>query len=617
MTRLQKKAVKKRKPTQTSASASTDSPSDRNAADFTDNMAKSAQLWQELISHMACGFIDNPNVGIGHTDPMHMGEPFVKLAGHLATNPHHLYNAQISLLKDHVALWQNTTERLLGRSKEDKVEPIVADRRFKDDAWSQNTYFDYLKRSYLINSKWLQKSVTQIEGLDEHTANKLSFFTRQFLDAVSPSNFVLTNPEVLRTTLESKGENLVKGLENMLEDVHRGQGKLRIRMADENAFKLGKDLAATPGSVVYENDLMQLIQYKPTTKKVHEVPLLLVPAWINKFYVLDLREQNSLVKWAVDQGYTVFIISWVNPDEELAQKQFENYLEEGPLTALDVIENITKSKKTNVVGYCLGGTLTSILLAYLRAKGQQDRIGAASFLTTLVDFSKAGELSVFIDEPQLESLEGRMNGRGFLESEDMATTFNMLRANDLIWSFFVNNYLLGKDPFPFDLLYWNSDSTRMPAKMHSFYLRKMYQKNLLCQPNGIELLDTPINITKIDTPAYILSTKEDHIAPWQSTYLATQIYDGPVTFVLAQSGHVAGVISSPTKQKYGYWANASLPLRSEQWLENAEFNSESWWLHWNKWMQSHNGQQVPARKVGSKKYPIIEDAPGAYVRIRS
>ncbi len=585
------------------------------AAEFSDNMAQAAHIWHKIVQETAQGFLDNPSLGLGHTDPFKISESFTQLASKAMANPNQIMDSQIALWQDHLNLWQSTTQRLLGHAPA-TAEPEARDRRFKDEAWNNSTYFDFLKRSYLINSRWIQESVASVEGLDRHTADKVNFFTRQFLDAMSPSNYFFTNPEVIRETLVSKGENMVKGMKNMLEDVMRGQGKLRISMTDENAFTLGENIAATPGKVIYENDLMQLIQYTPSTKQVYEVPLLIMPAWINKYYVLDMREENSFIRWAIGQGYTVFVMSWVNPNAELGRKSFDDYLSEGPLSALDVIEEITGSDTTNVVGYCLGGTLLSITLAYLRTHGQSARINSATYLTTMIDFSQAGDLSVFIDDEQLESLEDRMSETGYLEAQDMATTFNMLRANDLIWSFVVNNYLMGKDPFPFDLLYWNSDSTRMPATMHSFYLRNMYQKNLLIVPGGLELLDTPINITKIQTPSYILSTIDDHISPWKSTYAATQIYDGDITFTLAQSGHIAGVISPPGKKKYGFWTNKKLPARPQQWLEDATFKQDSWWLHWHQWQAQKSGDKVKARKLGSARYKPIEKAPGSYAKVR-
>lgn len=594
--------------------ASADETLTHDPAKLAENMSISAKLWQQIAHKMSVALMDNPTTSIGHADPFHIGETFVRAASKMASNPMELMSAQMDLVKGHLNLWQDTTQRLLGKTK--APDDDIQDRRFKSDAWSDSAIHDYIRRSYLMNSEWVKDTVSNVKGLDAHTAQKINFFTKQFLDAVSPSNFVLTNPDVMQLTLESNGQNLVKGLQKMLNDVERGKGTLRISTTDHSAFELGKNLACTKGSVVFENDLMQLIQYAPLTKQAYETPLLIIPAWINKYYVLDLQPDNSFIRWAVSQGFTVFAISWVNPDRTLGQKRFDDYLSEGPLTALDVIQTITQSDQTHLAGYCLGGTLTATTLAYLRAHGEDHRIASATYLTTMIDFSDAGDLGVFIDDEQLESLEDRMSGKGFLDANDMATTFNMLRSNDMIWSFVVNNYLMGKDPFPFDLLYWNSDSTRMPATMHSFYLRQMYQKNLLIKPGGIELLDTPLNITKITTPSYILSTKEDHIAPWVATYAATQIYDGAIRFVLAQSGHVAGVISSPSKKKYGYWINESLPPRPEHWLQTAHFIQDSWWPDWAAWLAPQSGGKIPARAVGSKQFQPIEDAPGAYARMR-
>jgi polyhydroxyalkanoate synthase len=434
---------------------------------------------------------------------------------------------------------------------------------------------------------------------------------------------VLTNPEVLRATAESGGENLLKGLQNMLDDLERGKGRLHIRMTDLEAFEPGRNIAVTPGKVVFQNDLMQLLQYEPTTAEVARRPLLIMPPWINKYYILDLREKNSLIKWAVDQGQTVFVISWVNPDERLAEKTFEDYMVDGPLAALDAIERATGEREANVVGYCLGGTLLACTLAYLAGKPPAKskaigpgRVASATYLATMVDFAEPGELGVFIDEEQLTALEERMSEKGYLDGSAMANTFNMLRANDLIWSFVVNNYLLGKEPFPFDLLYWNSDSTRMPAAMHSFYLRKMYQENGLVEPGGITLKGVPLDLRRIATPTFILATREDHIAPWTSTYAATQLYAGPVKFVLAASGHIAGVVNPPTAVKYNYWTNGTLPKDPEAWLKIARQEPGSWWPEWGKWIAEFAGGTVPARRPGDGKLAAIEDAPGAYVKVR-
>jgi polyhydroxyalkanoate synthase len=435
---------------------------------------------------------------------------------------------------------------------------------------------------------------------------------------MAPSNFALTNPEVVRATIETKGENLIKGLKNLLDDIERGKGKLAIRMTDYEAFEVGKNIAVTPGKVVYQNDLIQLLQYEPTTPTVAKRPLLIVPPWINKFYILDLRPTNSFIKWAVSQGETVFVVSWVNPDKRLAQKTFEDYMDEGILDAVTAVEKATGESEINLIGYCLGGTLSAATLAYMAAAGDK-RVKSVTFFTTLVDFTEAGDLTVFIDEEQLKTLEARMSKKGYLEGSDMATTFNMLRANDLIWSFVVNNYLLGKDPFPFDLLYWNSDATRMPMAMHMFYLRKMYQENLLVKPGGITLRNTPIDLRKVTIPVCILSTKEDHIAPWRATYAATQLYKGPVKFMLSGSGHIAGVVNQAGSEKYGYWTSDSAknPKKPEDWLKAAAQHKGSWWPEWKKWIAEFEGEQVPARKPGDGKLKVIEPAPGSYVKVKA
>jgi len=425
---------------------------------------------------------------------------------------------------------------------------------------------------------------------------------------------VLTNPEVLRATVDSGGENLVKGLEHMLDDLERGKGQLAIKMTDTDSFKLGENIATTPGKVVYQNDLMQLIQYAPTTDKVRKRPLLIIPPWINKFYILDLKPKNSFIRWAVAQGHTVFVVSWVNPGGKLAEKTFENYMDEGPFAALDAIKAATGEEQVNVIGYCIGGTLLATMLAYMAKKGDR-RFVSATFFTTMVDFAEAGELSVFIDEEQIQSLEERMREKGYLEGGNMAGTFNMLRANDLIWSFVVNNYLLGKEPFPFDLLFWNSDATRMPYAMHSFYLRNMYQENRLVRPGGISIHGEPIDLTQIQTPIFILATKEDHIAPWKSSYSATQLYRGPVKFCLAGSGHVAGVVNPPEAQKYHYWTSTKLPKQPDAWLQGATQYPGSWWTEWDKWAEKFSGGTVAPRQPGDGKLKPIEDAPGSYVKV--
>ncbi len=553
-------------------------------------------------------------------DPLNIGEAFVEMTRHMMANPQKMMESGLSLWQGYMELWQSTALRMMGAEAEPVAQPTRDDRRFRDEAWSENQVFDFIKQSYLLTAKWLESTVHDVEGLDRKTQHKVDFYTKQFVNALSPTNFLMTNPEALRATVESKGENLVNGLNNLLEDLERGDGKLAIRMTDMEAFEIGKNVATAKGKVIYRNDLIELIQFDPLTDKVAQTPLLIVPPWINKFYILDLRPENSFIRWASAQGHTVFVISWVNPDAKLARKTYDDYMLEGPLAAMDVIEQATGERAINIIGYCLGGTLTAAALAWMAAqKGEKwkDRVKSATFFTTMVDFAEAGDLSVFVDETQLANMEAKMNERGYLEGSEMATTFNMLRANDLIWSFVVNNYLLGKDPFPFDLLFWNSDSTRMPAAMHAFYLRNMYLENKLATPGGITLAGTPIDLTRIDVPAYMISTREDHIAPWKATYAATQIYKGPIRFVLSASGHIAGVINPPSANKYCYWTNSQSPKDPDAWFDKAKQHEGSWWPDWDAWVKKQSGKKtVPARIPGDGKLPALDDAPGTYVKVR-
>ena len=579
------------------------------------NMAELAERSQRLVQEFLTR--QGGDGSGGSLDPLNIAGAFFEMTHRLMTDPMRLVQAQLSLWQDYMSLWQTTATRFLtGSPAQPVAAPDPGDRRFRDAAWSENALFDYIKQSYLLTARWMQSTVRQVEGMDDKTAKKVDFYTRQFVDAIAPSNFVLTNPEVLRATIESGGENLLHGLKHVLEDLERGKGRLMIKMTDLDAFEVGRNIAVTPGKVIYQNDLLQLLQYEPTTEKVHRRPLLIMPPWINKYYILDLQPKNSFVRWAVAQGHTVFVVSWVNPGEELARKSFDDYMLEGPLACLDAMAKATGERDANVIGYCLGGTLLAATLAYMAAKGD-DRFASATFLASMVDFTEAGELGIFIDEEQLAVLEDRMRQHGYLEGSDMATTFNMLRANDLIWSFVVNNYLLGKEPFPFDLLYWNSDSTRMPAAMHSFYLRNMYQENRLVRPGGITLAGVPIDLTKVKIPAFFLSTKEDHIAPWKSTYAATQIFRGPCKFVLSASGHIAGVVNPPPKTKYGHWENDNLPPNPDSWLEDAIYYPDSWWPVWEEWIRQYAGEMVPARLPGDGKVKPIEDAPGSYVMTKA
>lgn len=550
-------------------------------------------------------------------DPLNIAGAFLEMTTRLMTDPGKLVEAQVSLWQDYVNLWQNTTRRLMGEKTTPLVEPDKGDKRFRDEAWQNNEVFDFIKQSYLLTARWVRSTVKDVDGLDEHSARKVDFYTRQFVDAMAPSNFVLTNPEVLRTTAETGGENLLRGLEHLLSDLERGQGRLRISMTDENAFDVGRNVASTPGQVIFQNDLIELIQYTPTTKTVKSVPLLVIPPWINKYYVLDLRETNSLIKWCVDQGLSVFVISWVNPDERLAAKSFGDYMAEGTLAAIKAVETQTGSGSVHALGYCLGGTLLATTLAWLKANGQEKRVRSATLLATLTDFSDPGEIGVFIDDQQLEALDNKMSQTGYLDGADMANSFNMLRSNELIWSFVVNNYLLGKEPFPFDLLYWNSDSTRMPAAMHSFYLHNMYQNNNLVKAGGIILKGTPIDLRCVDTPVYMLSCREDHIAPWKSTYAATRLFSGKVRFVLGASGHIAGVVNPPEARKYGYWTNNQKADTPDNWLTDAKQHKGSWWTDWIGWLKPKSGPDVPAHDPEQGPLKPLEPAPGSYVKVRA
>ena len=539
------------------------------------------------------------------------------LYSRMLANPAALTAFSANLMLDYMHLWQSSWMKMLGMHAAPVAAPAKGDSRFKDDDWSSNFLFDYIKQSYLIAARQIQHAVANVDGLSPESEKKVAFFTRQYVDALAPSNFALTNPQVLRETVASGGQNLLKGLNNLLADIEKGGGSLRISMTDENAFQLGKNVATTPGKVVYQTELMQLIQFQPTTREVYRTPLVIIPPWINKYYILDLRESNSFIKWALDQGHTVFVLSWVNPDARLAQMGFEDYMKQGALAALAAVEQATGERQVNFIGYCLGGTLLGATLAFLAHQDRIDRVRSATFFVSLLDFSAPGELGVFIDEAQVANLEKKMNERGYLEGSEMASTFNLLRANDLVWSFVINNYLMGKDPFPFDLLYWNSDSTRMPARMHSFYLRNMYIKNLLGVPGGISLEGVPIDLSKVRVPAYFVSTAEDHIAPWKTTYKGATYLGGEVRFVLGGSGHIAGIVNPPAAKKYHYWTNDAQPESADDWFATATRRPGSWWEDWQAWMDRQNaGEKVPARVPGDGALKVLEDAPGSYVTLR-
>jgi polyhydroxyalkanoate synthase len=543
----------------------------------------------------------------------------VKTLGQLAqywlSDPQRAVELQSSLAKAYLDLWSTGVRRLAGEQAEPVAAPDPKDRRFSDPEWSTNQFFDFLKQAYLLTTRWADHLVKDAEGLDAHTKQKAEFYVRQIGNAISPSNFVLTNPELWRETLKSNGDNLVRGMHMLAEDIEAGHGNLKIRQSDAGKFEVGRNLAATPGKVVFQNDLMQLIQYEPATKSVLKVPLLIIPPWINKFYILDLTPEKSFIKWCVDQGLTVFVISWVNPDARQAGKSFEDYMREGPLAALDVIKQATGSDKAHLIGYCVGGTLMAVTLAYMAAKGDE-RVSSATFFAAQVDFTYAGDLKVFVDEEQIQAVERKMAERGYLEGSKMANAFNMLRSNDLIWPYIVGNYLRGQAPTSFDLLYWNSDSTRMPAANHSFYLRNCYLDNKLSKGEMVVAGET-LDLGKITVPIYNLATREDHIAPAKSAFLGSKFFGGPVKFVLAGSGHIAGVVNPPGKVKYQYWTGGAPTGNLDGWISKAEEHAGSWWPDWVEWIKTQDAATVKARKPGGGGLTVIEDAPGSFVKIKA
>jgi polyhydroxyalkanoate synthase subunit PhaC len=531
-------------------------------------------------------------------------------------DPQRALDLQMKVGRSYLDLWAAAVKRMAGEKTEPVAEPSPKDKRFADPEWSSNQFFDFIKQAYLLTVKWANHLVEDTEGLDPTTLQKADFYVRQIVNAIAPSNFVLTNPELLRETLATNAENLARGMHMLAEDIAAGDGELRIRQTNVDSFEVGRNLAITPGKVIFQNDLIQLIQYAPTTEMVLQHPILIVPPWINKFYVLDLTPDRSFIKWCVDRGLTVFCISWVNPDAHLATKSFQDYMLEGPLAALDIIEEVTGQTKVHAIGYCVGGTLLAATLAYMAADRDQ-RIVSATFFAGQVDFTYSGDLKVFADEEQIAALERQMAERGYLNSAKMANSFNLLRSNDLIWPYVINNYFKGKEPMAFDLLFWNADSTRLPAANHSFYLRNCYLENKLARGEmviGGEKLD----LRSIKVPVYNLATREDHIAPAKSVLLGSKSFGGPVKFVLSGSGHIAGVINPPGRHKYQYWTGQKPTSPSlERWLAKAVEHPGSWWPDWFAWLTGNDGgTAVPARTPGGGKLKPIEDAPGSYVKVK-
>jgi polyhydroxyalkanoate synthase len=584
-----------------------------NTQEFARNMltvgVKSQKLVLDFMARMASR---EP----GPIDPLNITGAMLGLAKAMGSDREAVLEAQAQWWNNFMTLWEHTARRMLGGEAPAVVEPAPGDRRFKSDEWRQNEIFDFIKQSYLLTANAMQEMVGKLHGLDEKERGRVAFYTRQFADALAPTNFPLTNPEVLKATIASNGENLVKGLDNLLADIERGQGELSIRQSADG-FTIGENIATAPGKVVFRNEIMELLQYSPTTDEVYERPLLIFPPWINKYYIIDLRPENSMVRWLVGQGYTVFLVSWVNPDADMAQKGFEDYMQGGIFAALEAVEKATGVRDPNCVGYCIGGTLLAATLAYMAKKGD-DRVHSATFWAAQTDFSEAGELSVFVDEAQLDALKQKMDSEGgVLPGSKMASAFNMLRANDLIWSFVINNYLLGKQPMPFDLLYWNSDTTRMPEKLHLSYLRNCYKENALAQ-GKMKMAGEKLNLSDVTVPVYLQSAREDHIAPANSVFKSVNLFKGPVRFIIAGSGHIAGVINPPAAKKYQHLTNDGFAGGTiEDWKRGAVEHPGSWWPDWDRWLSKLSGPKVPARQPGDGELKPLGDAPGTYVKVKA
>jgi len=549
-------------------------------------------------------------------DPFNTFPVMARLAQQWLDHPEKLTQATLEYWNQQAELWTRIWKRSLGaEDTEPLVTPPKSDKRFQHPAWEDNPFFDYLKQSYLITGKWLRDRLADAENLPARDRKKLEFLTRNFIEALAPSNYPGTNPEVLKAIMEEKGENLLRGLDNLLRDLERGKGQLLIQQSDMDAFKVGENLATTPGKVIYQNEIMQLLQYAPTTEQVYERPLLIVPPWINKYYILDINEKKSMVRWLVDQGHTVFVISWVNPDGRQRDETWQSYMRKGVLTAIEKVIAETDASKIDIAGYCIGATMLGTALAYMAATGD-DRIGSATFLTGQLDFSDAGDLQTFVDQGILDMLEAKVEEQGYLDAENMLAAFNSLRSTDLIWGFVVNNYLLGKDNFPFDLLYWNSDSTRMPGKVHLYYLENFYYRNRLAK-GELEIDGIRLDLKKVRMPAYHVATREDHIAPAPSAYRAAKLLGGrSQRFALAGSGHIAGVVNPPAAEKYQHWVKDGVKEpHVEEWLKHAEEQPGSWWPDWQAWLAKRSRKKVPAREPG-KVLGSIEDAPGSYVKVR-
>ncbi|EHV5551223.1 class I poly(R)-hydroxyalkanoic acid synthase [Vibrio vulnificus] len=529
-----------------------------------------------------------------------------------ANQPQAILLLQTQWWEQQLQIWQNVA---LSGNTQSIIEADKGDKRFSNEAWQSEAMYSFIKQSYLLFSKTYMDTIDAIEGLDEKTKERISFFSRQAINALSPSNFIATNPELLKLTIEKNGENLLAGMELLREDVESSADILKIRMTSNNAFRIGEDIATTAGDIVFQNDLFELIQYRPLTEQVNATPLLIVPPFINKYYILDLTAKNSMVRWLLEQGHSVFMMSWKNPGKAQANVEFGDYVTEGVVKAVTAIEEITGQEQINAAGYCIGGTVLACTVGYYAAKRMKKRIKSATFFTTLLDFSQPGEVGAYINDTIISAIELQNNAKGYMDGRSLSVTFSLLRENSLYWNYYVDNYLKGSSPVDFDLLYWNSDSTNVAAATHNFMLRELYLNNKLVQDKGVKIGGVWIDLDKIRIPSYFISTKEDHIALWQGTYRGALNMGGNKTFVLGESGHIAGIVNPPAKNKYGFWVNDNLDESADEWLSNAQHKEGSWWTHWDQWLAQFNpDEKVLPYRQGSEANPVIDIAPGQYVK---
>ena len=563
--------------------------------------------WFALIDRL---WDASPSNSLMPLDPGEILDTFQKVWLDALSNPERLLSLYSEFIQNYTQLMMTETFRLWGLDQESKpvIEPEQGDKRFSAADWQQNPVFDALKQSYLLAATTLLKTASGIKGLDERHHRQLTFFLRQYLDAISPTNFAFTNPQVIHETIATGGQNLVKGMQNLMRDISAGE----LKITDTSAFEVGKNLAITPGQVVYRNELIELIQYAPMTEQVYQIPLLFVPPWVNKYYALDLQPDNSFMRFLVERGFSIFMISWKNPDASMEHIGFDDYVSLGPLAALEVVKEITGSPKVNTAGYCIAGEMLATVPPYLAAKGD-DTINSVTFVVTVLDLhAEVNDLTAFMGEPAVRVAQQQMDVHGYLDSHSMMAMFEIIRANDLIWSNVINNYLLGKEPPAFDLLYWNNDGTRMTRDAHMFFLREIALENGLAKPNKIVIKGVPINLRTIKQDVYEFGAVQDHIVPWKAAWRTTQLTGGSVRFVLGKSGHIAGVASPPNKAK-GYWTNEKHAKTADRWLETAEFHQGTWWTDWVEWLKPRSGEPVAPPSIGSKTHPPIVPAPGTYV----